>query len=233
LLQGFSPGRVTFTPLLHLFLSPVRVKLLSAQLATSIQYQAWALFFGRIERYKGVDHLLTAAAMMKKVDGGQPQVILAGPGDLSSLWAGPLPSNVEVRNRLIPDEEAIDLFRRCGFVVLPYIDATQSALVAAAYYFRKPVVVTRTGALPEYVEDDQTGRVVEPGHPASLARCLEDMLSDPIRLAQMGAAGRTWYDAYREIEMAALVEMYRQVTQSHAAPSERKVPLSPTALKQN
>jgi glycosyltransferase involved in cell wall biosynthesis len=233
LIRGFSPGRVTFTPLLHLFLSPVGLKLPSAQLATSIQYQAWTLFFGRLERYKGVDHLLTAAAMMKNVDEGQPQVILAGLGDLSTVWAGPLPPNVEVRNRLIPDEEAIDLFRRCAFVVLPYIDATQSALVAAAYYFRKPVVVTRTGALPEYVEDGQTGRVVEPGHPASLARCLDDMLSDPIRLAQMGAAGRTWYDAYREIEMTTLLEMYREVTKSHAASSEHKMPLSPTALKQN
>jgi len=231
--QGFSPERVTFTPLLHLFLGPGNLKPLSAQLATSIQYQSWALFFGRLERYKGVDHLLTAGAMMKNADSGQTQVILAGQGDLSSFWVGPLPPNVEVRNRLIPDEEAIDLFRRCGFVVLPYIDASQSALVAAAYYFRKPVVVTRTGALPEYVEDDQTGRVVEPGHPASLARCLEDMLSDPIRLAQMGAAGRTWYDAYREIETTTLLEMYRDAAKNRPASSEHKVTLSPKALKQN
>jgi glycosyltransferase involved in cell wall biosynthesis len=231
--QGFSPERVTFTPVLHLFLSPGYLNLLSTQLATSIQYQSWALFFGRVERYKGADHLLTAGAMMKNADGGQTQIVLAGPGDLSTVWAGPLPPNVEVRNRLIPDDEAIDLFRRCGFVVLPYIDATQSALVGAAYYFRKPVVVTRTGALPEYVEDDQTGRIVEPGHPASLARCLEDMLSDPIRLAQMGAAGRIWYDAYREIEMTTLLEMYRGVAQGQPASSEHKVTLSPTALKQN
>ncbi len=233
LCQGLSPDRVTFTPLLHLFLSPSHLNQLSTQLATSIQYQPWALFFGRVERYKGADHLLAAGAMMKNADGGQPQIVLAGPGDLSTIWAGPLPPNVDVRNRLIGDDEAIDLFRRCGFVVLPYIDATQSAVIAAAYYFRKPVVVTRTGALPEYVEDDQTGRIVEPGHPASLARCLEDMLSDPIRLAQMGAAGRTWYDAYRDIEMTTLLEMYRKVAKGQPASSERKVTLSPTALKQN
>jgi alpha-maltose-1-phosphate synthase len=230
LAQGLPSDRVTYTPLLCHIVGPERLKSLAAQLATTTQYQPWALFFGRLEGYKGVDHLLTAAAMMKDTSGGQPKIILAGAGDLSKLWAGPLPPNVEVRNRFIPDEEAIDLFRRCGFLVLPYIDATQSALVAAAYYFRKPVVVTRTGALPEYVEDDQTGRVVEPGHPASLARCLEEMLSDPIRLGQMGAAGRTWYDAYREIEMAALLEMYRQVDSTRFASGERRVTLSPTAL---
>lgn len=224
--------RVTFTPLLHLFVSPTRLKSLPAQAAMSTQYQPWALFFGRLECYKGVDHLLTAGAMMNGTSNGRPRIVLAGPGDLASVWAGPLPQNVEVRNRLIEDDEAIDLFRRCGLVVLPYLDATQSAVIAAAYYFRKPVVVTRTGALPEYVEDDQTGRVVEPGHPASLARCLEEMLSDPIRLTQMGSAGRIWYDAYRDMELTTLLEMYQYVARGRPAAHLRRTVLSTTAVKQ-
>jgi alpha-maltose-1-phosphate synthase len=231
LCQGLAPERVTFTPLLHLFLSPARLKSLSYEIATSTQYQPWALFFGRLEHYKGVDHLLTAGAMMEGASDGRPRIILAGLGDLSKLWAGPLPENVEVRNRLIPDEEAIDLFQRCGLVVLPYLDATQSAVVAAAYYFRKPVIVTRTGALPEYVEDEQTGRVVEPGHPASLARQLDEMLKDPIRLAQMGLAGRTWYDAYREIELATLQEMYWDLVASRAAAMAQSSALAMTSDK--
>jgi len=217
--MGVSSERVTFTPLLHLFLGLARSRSLSSELATSIKYQPWALFFGRLEPYKGVDYLLTACAMLDGAIAGSPRVVLAGPGDLSALWCGPLPQGVEVHNRLIADEEAIDLFRRCGLVVLPYVDATQSALIAAAYYFRKPVIVTRTGALPEYVEDGQTGWVVEPGHPASLARCLEEMLGDPIRLAQMGSAGRTWYDAYRATEMRTLLEMYQQLMHKQPATS--------------
>jgi alpha-maltose-1-phosphate synthase len=228
---GLAPEQVTFTPLLHLFLSPANQKGLTTQTAMSTQYQPWALFFGRLERYKGVDHLITAAAMMNGVTDGRPGVILAGQGDLSSMWAGPLPRNVELRNRLIEDEEAVDLFRRCGLVVLPYLDATQSALIAAAYYFRKPVVVTRVGALPEYVEDDQTGRVVEPGHPASMARCLEELLADPVHLAQMGAAGRTWYDAYRDIEISTLLEMYQEVSRHARVANPRRAVLSPTAAK--
>jgi starch synthase len=212
--MGMPEERVTSTPLLHLFLSLARSKSLSVELATSTRYEPWALFFGRMELYKGVDSLLAACAMLPPSVASAPRVVLAGPGDLSALWSGPLPNGVEVRNRLIADDEAIDLFRRCGLVVLPYVDATQSALIAAAYYFRKPVIVTRTGALPEYVEDGQTGWVVEPEHPASLARCLEEMLGDPAALAQMGSAGRTWYDAYRASEIAVLLDMYQQVGQS-------------------
>jgi starch synthase len=206
---GLPADRVTFTPLLHLFLGSARLSP-SAETFASVEYQPWALFFGRLERYKGVEHLLTACEMMDGA-GASPLMVLAGPGNLSDLWAGPLPKRLEVRNRLIADEEAIDLFRRCGLVVLPYIDATQSALIAAAYYFRKPVVVTRTGALPEYVEDGKTGRIVEPGHPAVLARCLDEMLSDPERLAHMGTAGRAWYDAHRSAETEALLRMYERL----------------------
>ncbi len=208
LASGVSPERVTYTPLLHLFMSNTGSA--SSALPDSVEYQRWALFFGRLERYKGVEYLLTALEMMND-HSTTPVMVVAGPGKPADSWAGPLPKRLELRNRLIPDEEAIDLFRRCGLVVLPYIDATQSALVAAAYYFRKPVIVTRSGALPEYVKDGETGYIVEPGHPAALARRLDDMLSDPARLARMGAAGRAWYDARRKDETEELLRMYQKV----------------------
>jgi len=220
--MGVSPQRVTWTPLLHLFLGGTWLDTASDP-AAAVEYQPWALFFGRLERYKGLDCLITACAMMDGVDVPSPRVVVAGPGSLSGSWAGPLPQRLALRNRLIADEEAVDLFRRCGLLVLPYVDATQSALIAAAYYFRKPVVVTRTGALPEYVADGLTGLLVEPGHPAVLARCLDEMLSDPARLARMGASGRAWYDDHRADEERALIEMYGHL--AHKRPLDAPVRL--------
>jgi starch synthase len=216
--MGMPRERITHTPLLHLFLSEKSVQALPAGM-DDIEYQRWALFFGRVERYKGLDCLLTACDMSSAESVASPQVVIAGPGSLSGLWAGPLPKMIEVRDRRISDPEALDLFRRCGLLILPYINASQSALIAAAYYFRKPVLVTRTGALPEYVEDGRTGRVVEPNHPATLARCLTEMLNDPAGLAQMGAAGRSWYETRRTLEMQTLRAMYRQVSSSRATRS--------------
>ncbi|NOZ28724.1 MAG: glycosyltransferase family 4 protein [Chloroflexi bacterium] len=217
---GVPWSRITFTPLLHLFLSHTHLTALSHQ-ADAVRYEPWALFFGRLERYKGIDDLLTACEMMENISPNGPKVVLAGPGNISNLWAGPLPEQLEVRNRLIDDEEAIDLFRRCGLVVLPYTDATQSALISAAYYFHKPVLVTRVGALPEYVEDRVTGQIVEPRHPAMLARSLEEMLRDPDRLKAMGEAGRAWYDTRRIVETRMLFQMYDFVatTNIHHTPS--------------
>ena len=204
---GVAAESLTCTPLLFLFLGHAWLGEVE-HLARAVRYEPCVLFFGRLERYKGLDHLLTAWAMMDGRDGHDARLILAGPGDLDRLWRGPLPPRVEVHNHFIEDAQALQLFRRCGLLVLPYIDATQSALIAAAYYFHKSVVVTRSGALPEYVEEGRTGCVVEPGHPPTLARCLEAMLDDPARLAQMGAAGRAWYDAQRAAERRTLIQMY-------------------------
>jgi glycosyltransferase involved in cell wall biosynthesis len=213
LAMGVPPGQVTSTPLLHLFvgagwLGPWE------DLAVSIEYQPWALFFGRLREYKGIDYLMTACAMMDGGGDSPCRVVVAGSGDIGRLWAGSLPERLEVHNYLINDEDAMDLFSRCGLLVLPYVDATQSALIAAAYYFRKPVVVTRTGALPEYVEEDVTGRIVEPDHPASLSRALEEMLADPEGLARMGAAGRAWYEAHRAEEERDLFNVYTRLAES-------------------
>jgi glycosyltransferase involved in cell wall biosynthesis len=96
-------------------------------------------------------------------------------------------------------------------VVLPYRDASQSALVGHAYYFRKPVIVTRTGALPEYVVEGETGWVVPPGDPQAVAEALREALGDPARLARMGEAGRAWYDREREVEEMTLLQMYARL----------------------
>lgn len=212
LAMGVPPERVTYTPLLHLFLGQAWLE--GAEYLTSrVRYEPWALFFGRLERYKGVDYLITASAMLDGPQEGGPRLVLAGPGKLETLWAGSLPPQVEVRNRLVGDDEAMDLFRRCSLLVLPYLDATQSALIPAAYFFRKPVVVTWAGALPEYVQQGQTGWLVEPDHPPSLARCLETALADPARLAEMGAAGRAWYDGRRAAEQRVLENMYDRLVE--------------------
>jgi glycosyltransferase involved in cell wall biosynthesis len=206
--DGRARGTVTHTPLLFLPLSHAAQRSLDGAPKLAVEYEPWALFFGRLEAYKGLECLLSAHRMMDRDPGTPPTLVIAGPGDPTALLRGAPPRDVELRNRLIGDAEAIDLLRRCGLLVLPYLHATQSALVATAYYFQKPVLVSRTGALPEYVVDGRTGRIVEPGHPPSLARCLKEMLQDPDRLAAMGMAGRAWYEEQRKAELDGLLSMY-------------------------
>jgi glycosyltransferase involved in cell wall biosynthesis len=90
------------------------------------------------------------------------------------------------------------------------------------------VIVTRTGALPEYVVDGETGWVIPPGDPQALADCLAAALGDPARLARMGAAGRAWYDAQRVCEQETLAGMYAKVAAAVARrPAQAGHPAQP------
>ncbi len=175
ILASVPAAHITSLPLLHLFLShAAQAQLQHTPPALPASSPLLILFFGRFLPYKGISDLLHA---WQRLPPGSARLILAGPGDLALLWPHDLPPGVEVRNRLIPDAEAIALFRSCSLLVLPYIQATQSALIPAAYYFGKPVLAAAAGALPEYILPHQTGWLFSPGDAAALAAALAAILT--------------------------------------------------------
>lgn len=208
LARGRKPENVTTMPLSHLFMGDALAQELAGAWPQPA-YDRWALFFGRLEAYKGVPNLLAAGQHRAEHDPSR-WLVLAGQGDLEALWESPVPAGVEVRNRWIGDREGVELFAECGVVVLPYTGASQSALVAAAYAFGKPVIVTDNGALAEYVEPGVTGWVVPADDAAALEEALEMALRDRGRLAEMGAAGRRWYEEQRQQVGALLMSTYLQ-----------------------
>ncbi len=212
LAQGVAAEEVTYAPLLHLFLSHAAAVSFASQHIPAT-YEPFALFFGRVEKYKGIDDLLAAYTQLQASQESKSRLklVLAGPGRLSAKWQTQLPAGVTHINQRIDDAEALDLFCRCSLVLLPYTDATQSALVAAAYYFQKPVMVTRSGALPEYVDAGETGFVVPPRQATQIARVLQIAGDYPQQLGTMGRNGRRWYDTQRLHEFAALTGMYRKL----------------------
>lgn len=212
--QGVPAGRVTVTPLLHGFWGYGAERQLATGAYTPISSAEprHVIFFGRLAWYKGIDTLLAAWTLLNPGDAGASlawphRLILAG-SVAQELVLPALPAGVELRDRRIPDAEGIELFRGAALLVLPYRDATQSALVATAYRFGVPVIVTRTGALPEAVIEGTTGWVIPPNDPLALAHALRDALSDFDRLAAMGAAGRAWFDQQRRLEEETLSSLY-------------------------
>lgn len=217
---GVPADRVTSVPLLHLCLNQENEARLRdrfmAQLPAADTTAPFALFFARLEAYKGVGVLIEALRQLG--DHSKVRAIIAGQGDATAFTAVPLPANVELRQRLIEDAEAIELFSRCSVVVLPYLDATQSALIGAAYFFGKPVIVTRTGALPEYVSDGATGWIIEPNQVDALAQRLQTALAAPDQLKRMGRSGREWYLTQRHLERRNLRHMYETLSTSATGP---------------
>jgi glycosyltransferase involved in cell wall biosynthesis len=220
---GVPPDRVTFSPLLHGFWAygagPSPAELDEHGRLWKNGNVASLLFFGRVEAYKGVDTLL-AAWPRPADDGPEARLVIAGAwaADLQPPATAP---NVELRNRRIADDEALALFRTSDALILPYRDATQSALIAAAYTFAMPVIVTDAGALSEYVVPNVTGLVVPPADEKALAAAIGRVLSDPGRLREMGAAGRAWYERQRKSEAEILTHLYRNEAKRSALRRKR------------
>jgi glycosyltransferase involved in cell wall biosynthesis len=137
------------------------------------------LMFGRMEAYKGVEVLLDAADLLR--DRGLPQrIVLAGRGpELDRLRARSASmSNVDVIDKFLTPAEAVREFQQASVVVTPYVNATQSGVVAAAFGNARPVVASAVGGLVDAVRDDVNGVLVEAARPDRLADALARVVTD-------------------------------------------------------
>lgn len=115
------------------------------------------LFFGRIDKYKGIDILLSA---FSQVQNHKYKLIIAGNGELTSKEKelyDQVKDDVILINRYILDEEMLWLFHHARSIVLPYIEATQSGVIPIAYKFGVPVIVSNVDGLTQFVDNEKTG----------------------------------------------------------------------------
>lgn len=145
------------------------------------------LFFGRVQEYKGLRYLIEAEPSVSKVI-PEFKVIIAGSGkDLTDqkhvIMNNP---HFEIHDHFIPNDEVSVFFQRSAAIVLPYIEASQSGIVAMAFAFGKPVIVTNVGSLTEMVTDGVNGLVVPPGDSVKLAGAIVSLLNDKDKLKIMG-----------------------------------------------
>jgi glycosyltransferase involved in cell wall biosynthesis len=129
----------------------------------------YILFFGFIRKYKGLDLLLDAMAILKTEPNKQiPTLIIAGEfyegaeKYLQQIKNTGLENNVKLFTQFIPDNDIPYYFGISDFIIQPYKQATQSGVTPLAYHFEKPLLVTNVGALPEMIVADKSGIVTEP-----------------------------------------------------------------------
>lgn len=148
--------------------------------------RAIVLFFGFVRPYKGLEYLIQAMrAVRERVDA---HLLVVG-----EFWTAPefyqryadefgVSDAMTIVNRYVPNEDLEPYFALADAVALPYVSATQSAVVQLAFGFGKPVITTRVGGLHEVVEDGVTGLIVPPQDEAALAAAI-------VRYFEQGLAG--------------------------------------------
>ncbi len=145
----------------------------------------YAIYFGRISREKGIETLLKAHQRLNR----QWPLKVVGRGPLFSEMAERYPQaeftgykTGDALNRLI--EEA-------SFVVVPSeCNENCSMTVLEALAYGKPVIGSRTGGIPEQIEDGKTGFLFEMGNVAELTEKMSLLAGSAELRRKMGKAAR-------------------------------------------
>jgi glycosyltransferase involved in cell wall biosynthesis len=137
---------------------------------------------------KGIDVLLDACAQQQQ---HEARLWIAGEGpERDALTARAQALGLGARVRFLGRrEDKADLLNACDVFVLPSRLEGLGVAALEAMAARRPVVASRVGGLADVVADDETGLLVPPNDPASLARALDRLLVDPGLRARLGAAG--------------------------------------------
>lgn len=173
---------------------------------------------GRLSPEKGVDVLLDALA---RIEGEpSPYAVVVGEG----------PERAELQGRAerlgVADRVCFaghtptpgDYLLAADVVVLPSRSEGIPNVALEAMALGKPLVATAVGGTPEVVVDGESGLLVEPEQPASLAGAIERVIRDPAFARTLSAGGER--RASSEFSIAArcrkILDVYAEV-----------VPLSP------
>ena len=156
----------------------------------------YVIFVGRITRQKGVPVLLRAASALVP----EAQLVLcAGAADTPELLAEVTElvdglrasrSGVLWIPEMLPRPDVIQLLTHATVFACPSLYEPLGIVNLEAMACGTAVVASRTGGIPEVVAEGETGLLVPPDDPASLAEALNALLRDPDRARAMGQAGR-------------------------------------------
>jgi glycosyltransferase involved in cell wall biosynthesis len=141
-------------------------------------------FVGRLVEKKGLDVLLTAWPLVLAAH-PTARLVVVGEGPLAGLLEDPGPSvTYLLPNPTRRHEQVRDVIRAAHLVVTPSRTSatgdSESLLLVnlEAAASGRPVVSTRHGGIPEFIEDGRTGLLVDEGDAEALATAMARVLGD-------------------------------------------------------
>lgn len=162
-LQPLKPSTYVPHPMYDMFGPAVEKQKAIQELGLNAGYR-YLLFFGFIRKYKGLELLLESLAQ-SNWKALKLKLIIAGEfyedskPYLQKIKDLGLEEAVVLNTDFIPNERVSYFFSASELVIQTYLSATQSGVTQIAYYYEKPMLVTRVGGLAELVPHNVAGLV--------------------------------------------------------------------------
>lgn len=214
-LYHVSEEAITIIP--HGILEPCNIKGITKREARKYfnlsKEEKILLFFGNIREYKGLDDLLYAFHLVKEKLPNLTLIIAGKPWENWEKYEeiiieNNLQSNILKRLDFIRSSEVEYYFAASDMIILPYkFFDSQSGVGALAIPYKKPLIVTNTGGLPDFVKNGAA--IAKPNDPEDLARVIFNCLSNETLLEQLSRDSEEIAMKYRWDEIARkTVDLY-------------------------
>jgi len=163
----------------------------------------------RLERQKGIEYLIRAAAELKNV-GGPFKLVIVGEGSLEEELKAlakelSVYEDIEFVGRKTP-AEVRDLYALSDVVVLPSLWEAAPLAMFEAWAMELPLVITNVGMFASEVDDKAYAKIVEAGDSYALAKAMEEVLTDAKKRQDMITAGNEVVQNYTWAAVANIAD---------------------------
>ena len=192
----------------------------SKQTSTSSEQKVIG-FIGRLEPRKGVVELAKALCQVMpdfpewkvKIAGSSTRSCVSGtdPAAVVKKQLDRFGDQIEFQDRIEPSDVP-DWLATVGLCVFPSIWETFSYVTLEAAQAGKAIIGTRTGAVPEILDNGRAGFIVPPGDVNALAQALRKLMADDeLRRSLGGAAKKRFEERFNpDRVMGEILEVYRE-----------------------
>lgn len=164
----------------------------------------------RLERVRGMEYLIRAIDLLRQ-DIPEIDCVIVGEGSerptlqwlIGALELDNMVKLVGYKDNFLDWIYDFDVF------VLPSLKESFGIILLEAMACSRPVVATRVGGIPEIVEDESTGLLVEPENPKALAAEILRLYREPALCRRLVEGGdRQTRDKF---SLATMIEAYRDL----------------------
>ena len=158
------------------------------------------VFLGRLEHRKGSLDLLNAIpSTLRAVENarfifiGKDRAHCPGGRTHEQYVMEEFPSSIRDRIEFagsLPNDQVDLALQKADLFVAPSLYESFGYIFVEAMRWGTPSIGTKAGGIPEIIQDDVTGVLVDPGQPEQIAQAMIQLLQNDERRLRIGEAGR-------------------------------------------
>jgi glycosyltransferase involved in cell wall biosynthesis len=161
------------------------------------------LFLSNLIISKGILDFIESLRILSGKNVDFEAIIIGAESEIDSIFINDKLKEYKLADKVLYlgskyDAEKNGILSNCDILVFPTMNDVWGNVILEAMQLSKPVIATREGAIPEIIENGETGFLVDKHNPEQISDKLEILINNPELRKIMGDAGNKKYrDKYR------------------------------------